>query len=445
VKRRAHIAVWIASGIFVAVLYTHGYAFVVAPPGPGHHVDLIGIDGPINPAAADFIDDALKRAGTDGADALVIELDTPGGLLTSAQQIVKSLLNSAVPVIVYVAPAGSSAASAGTFVTEAANLAAMAPGTTIGAAHPVEMTGGNVEGALGTKIENYTASFARTIAQHRGRNEQWMEDAVRKSSSIDQRQALKLHVIDIVASDLNDLLAQASNREVTVAGGRKVKLQVAGAEVRTYEMRFGERVLNRLADPNLMYLLLIAGLLGIYLEFAHPGVYLPGVAGAICILLALASFQVIPINLTGLLLILLGVGLLTAEAFVTSYGVLGMGGVIAFLLGSLFLVDRSETDLRISFSIIVGAAFALAAIILGIGFFVIREGRQRAKTGSEGLIGELAEVREQIEPGAPGRVFVHGEIWRAVSDQPIGPGNHVRVTGVRGLEVTVRPISTLGD
>jgi len=440
VKRRAHIAVWIASGFVVAVLSTHGYAFVVAPPGPGHHIDLIGIDGPINPAAADFIDDALKRAVTDGADALVIELDTPGGLLTSAQQIVKSLLNAAVPVIVYVAPAGSSAASAGTFVTEAANLAAMAPGTTIGAAHPVEMTGGNVEGALGTKIENYTASFARTIAQQRGRNEQWMEDAVRKSSSIDQRQALKLHVIDIVALDLKDLLAQASNHEVTVAGGRKVKLQVAGAEVRTYEMRFGERVLNRLADPNLMYLLLIAGLLGIYFEFAHPGVYLPGVTGAICILLALASFQVIPINLTGLLLILLGVGLLTAEAFVTSYGVLGMGGVIAFLLGSLFLVDRSETDLRISFSIIAGASFALAAIILGIGFFVIREGRQRAKTGSEGLIGELAEVREQIGPGAPGRVFVHGEIWRAVSDQPIAPGNHVRVTGVRGLEVTVRPI-----
>jgi membrane-bound serine protease (ClpP class) len=442
VKRRAHIAVWIASGIVAAVLSTHGYAFVVAPrtSGLGHHVDLIGIDGPINPASADFIDDALKRAGTDGADALVIDLDTPGGLLTSAQQIVKSLLNSAVPVIVYVAPAGSSAASAGTFVTEAANLAAMAPGTTIGAAHPVEMTGGNVEGALGTKIENYTASFARTIAQQRGRNEQWMEDAVRKSSSIDQRQALKLHVIDIVALDLKDLLAQASNREVTVAGGRKVKLQVAGAEVRTYEMRFGERVLNRLADPNLMYLLLIAGLLGIYFEFAHPGVYLPGVTGAICILLALASFQVIPINLTGLLLILLGVGLLTAEAFVTSYGVLGMGGVIAFLLGSLLLVDRSETDLRISFSIIVGAAAALAAIILGIGFFVIREGRQRAKTGSEGLIGELAEVREQIGPGAPGRVFVHGEVWRAVSDQPIGPGNHVRVTGVRGLEVTVRPV-----
>src|SRR5579864_8551706 len=336
-----------------AVLCTRGYAFVVAP-GPGHHVDLIAIDGPINPAAADFIDDSIKRASTDGADALVIELDTPGGLLTSSQQIVKSLLNAAVPVIVYVAPAGSSAASAGTFITEAANIAAMAPGTTIGAAHPVEMTGGNVEGALGTKIENYTASFARTIAQQRGRNEQWMEDAVRKSSSIDQRQALKLHVIDIVASDLSDLLAQASNREVTVAGGRKVKLQVAGAEVRTFEMRFGERVLNRLADPNLMYLLLIAGLLGIYFEFAHPGVYLPGVAGAICLLLALASFQVIPINLTGLLLILLGVGLLTTEAFVTSYGVLGMGGVIAFLLGSLFLVDASETDLRISLSIIVG-------------------------------------------------------------------------------------------
>ena len=407
-------------------------------------IDLIEIDGAINPASADFILDALRRAQGDGAAALVIELDTPGGLLTSARQIVKALLNAPVPVIVYVAPSGASAASAGTFVTEAAHIAAMAPGTTIGAAHPVEMTGQDVPGAMGEKLENFTASFAKTIARGRGRNEAWIEDAVRKSSAIGETEALKLHVIDIVASDLNSLLSQASGRTIKLSDGSVVKLQVANAIVRRGEMRLGERLLNHLADPNLMYLLMIAGLAGLYFEFAHPGVFLPGVVGAICLLLALASFQVIPINLAGLMLIILGTVLLASELFVTSYGVLGMGGVVAFVIGSFLLVDRSETDLGIDRGIIFGAAVAMSALILGVGYVAFRERRGRAKTGREGLIGEIGVVRDAIAPGVPGRLFVHGEIWRAASAAAITVGAHARIDAVQGLELRVSPIETSG-
>jgi membrane-bound serine protease (ClpP class) len=407
------------------------------------HVDVIDVVGPINPASADFIADSIARAQSDAAAALVIEIDTPGGLLGSARDIVKALLNSPIPVIAYVAPAGASAASAGTFVVEAANIAAMAPGTTIGAAHPVEIGGGDIGGTLGQKMENFTASFAKTIAAQRGRNEAWMEEAVRKSSALDDRQALKLHVVDLVAPDLPNLLNQLSHRQLSLPGGRVVTLDFSGAAIDRHSMRFGENVLNRLADPNLMYLLMIAGLLGLYFEFAHPGVYLPGVVGAICLLLALASFEVIPINLAGLFLILLGAGMLISELFVTSYGVLGIGGVIAFVLGSLFLVDMSQTNLSVDRTTVAGAAVAFTVFILGIGYVVVRERRRPAMTGREGLIGEIGEVREAIQPGVAGRVLVHGELWRAVSDRTLAPGTAVRVRAVRGLEINVADVESV--
>ena len=406
-------------------------------------VELIAIDGVINPASADFIDNAIARAVTINAKALVIELDTPGGLLTSAQSIVKALLNAPIPVIVYVAPAGASAASAGTFITEAANIAAMAPGTTIGAAHPVEATGGDVKGEMGMKLENFTASWAKTIAEQRGRNQDWVEQAVRKSVSIGATEALKLHVIDLIAPDLPSLLRQTSGRTVTVAGRRPIKLDLVNAAIEHREMRLGESVLNRLADPNLMYLLMLAGIIGIYLEFAHPGAYLPGVAGGICLLLALASFQVIPINLAGLALILFGVVMILTELFVTSYGVLGLGGMFAFILGSLFLVDTSETNLAVNRSLIAGAAAAFGAIVVAIGYVVVRERRGQATTGREGLIGEIGVVQTAITPGFPGRIFVHGESWRARSGAPIIIGARVRVKAVRGLEVEVEPVTTV--
>jgi membrane-bound serine protease (ClpP class) len=410
---------------------------------PQRHVDAIEVTGPINPASADFIADSIAHAQADGAAALVIQIDTPGGLLSSARDIVKAVLNSPVPVIAYVAPAGASAASAGTFVVEAANIAAMAPGTTIGAAHPVDMGGGDIGGVMGQKMENFTASFAKTIAAQRGRNEAWMEDAVRKSSAIDDREALKLHVIDFVAPNLPSLLSQTTGRRLSLPAGRRVTLGLAGATINKRGMRFGENVLNRLADPNLMYLLMIGGLLGLYFEFAHPGVYLPGVVGAICLLLALASFEVIPINLAGLLLILLGTGLLVSELFVTSYGVLGIGGVIAFVLGSLFLVDTSQTNLGVDRTTIAGAAVAFSAVVLGLGYVVMRGRGRPAMTGREGLVGEIGEVREAIQPGVAGSVLVHGELWRAVSDISLPPGTHVRVQAVHGLEINVVNVTGL--
>ena len=400
-------------------------------------VELIAIDGSINPATADFIEDSLQDAARGGASALVIELDTPGGLLTSTQRIVKDLLGAAIPVIVYVAPSGAGAASAGTFITEAANIAAMAPGTTIGAAHPVGAGGEDEKGVLGEKIENFTASFARSIAEQRGRNQDWVVEAVRKSVAIDDSEALARHVIDIVAPDLQSLLKQASGRQVKV-NGTTVTLVLGGATVRQRRMRPGQQLFDAVANPNIMYLLLMAGVLGLYFEFAHPGVFLPGVAGAICLLLALASFEVLPINIAALLLVFLGVMMLASEAFVTSYGVMGLGGVAALVLGSLFLIDASQTNLEVSRGIIAGGAIGLSAIILGISYVIARDRGRAAYTGREGLIGEIGEVREAIAPGTPGRVFVHGEIWRAVSDHPIGAGARACVTAVRGLEIEVR-------
>jgi membrane-bound serine protease (ClpP class) len=403
-------------------------------------VDLISIDGSINPAVGSYVEDSINYAAANGAAALVIELDTPGGLLTSAEKIVKDILGAPLPVIVYVAPSGASAASAGTFITEAANIAAMAPGTTIGAAHPVEEGGGEVKGVMGEKLENFAASWARTIAEQRGRNQDWMEEAVRHSASIAESDALAKHVVDIVAPDLRSLLRQASGRTVKVRG-RAMTLELADATVRRVSMSFGQRVLNTLSDPNIVYLLLMAGIVGLYFEFAHPGVVFPGVAGAICLLLALASFEVLPINLAGLLLIFLGIGLLVAEAFVTSYGVLGVGGVTSFVLGSLFLIDTSKTNLEVNRGMIAGAAVALSAVIIGLGYVVARERGRRAVTGPEGLIGEVGEVREAIGPGTPGKVFVHGEIWRASSLDPIAAGARAQITAIRGLELEVRRFS----
>ncbi|MBI3759801.1 MAG: nodulation protein NfeD [Deltaproteobacteria bacterium] len=442
-RRALTIAMWAALVMLLAI----GHSLATSEtPTPAQHgrsqerwIDLIDIDGSINPATADFIDDSIAKAHEGGASALIIRLDTPGGLLSSARKIVKSMLNAPLPIIVYVAPQGATATSAGTFVLGAANIAAMAPGTTVGAAHPIEANGNEAPGKVGEKLENYTASFSKSIAHQRGRNEAWYEEAVRKSSSISESEALKLHVIDFVAKDIPDLLAKASGRVVTLADGHTITLELAGIETRSSRMTLGQSILDRLADPNIMYLLMLAGAIGLYFEFSHPGVYLPGVAGAICLLLALTSFQLIPINLAGLLLIMLGMGMLLAELFVTSYGALGIGGVIAFVIGSLFLVNTSETNLNVSRGIIAGAAVGFSAIVLGIGYLVLHGHRGRATTGGEGMIGKVGEVREPIEAGIPGQIFVHGEIWRAVSENPIAAGTRARITAVRGLEVTVRP------
>ena len=399
------------------------------------HVDLITIDGSINPAVDDFIRESIVRSKSNGAAALIIQLDTPGGLLTSTRTIVKELLGAPVPVIVYVAPSGAGAGSAGVFITMAAHIAAMAPGTNIGAAHPVAGGGQEVKGVMGEKIENFTASFSESIAQKRGRNTEWAIQAVRKSVAITEKEALKIKVIDIVAKDISDLLEQAHGRKVDIDGS-KHELSVKGARIERHEMSLKQKVLNTIADPNIAYLLMMAGLLGLYMEFAHPGVIFPGVAGAICLLLAFASLQLLPINYAGLGLIILGIGLLVGEAFAPSFGVLGVGGLISLTLGSFFLFDTEGSDLIVDRSIIFTAVATLGSFVLVVSYLVFRSQQSKPTLGIAGLIGEIGEVRGKLSPS--GKIFVHGEYWNAQADSEIDVGEKVEVVGIEGMVLKVR-------
>lgn len=399
------------------------------------HVDLIVIDGSINPAVDDFIREGIGRAKSNGAQALIIQMDTPGGLLTSTRTIVKEMLGAPVPVFVYVAPSGAGAGSAGVFITMAAHVAAMAPGTNIGAAHPVAGGGQEVKGVMGEKIENFTASFAESIAQKRGRNTEWAIQAVRKSVAITEKEALKINVIDIVATDIEDLLKQADGRTVDL-DGRKHVLMLKDARVVTHEMNLKQKVLNRIADPTIAYLLLMAGILGLYMEFSHPGVIFPGVAGAICLLLAIASLQVLPFSAVGLVLILLGIALLVGEAFMPSFGVLGIGGVVSLTFGSLLLFDAENTGLAVDRSVIFTAALTLGAIVLAISYLVFRSQTAKPTLGFAGLIGEIGEARTKLSPA--GKVFVHGEYWNARADGEIEAGEKVEVVSCEGMNLKVR-------
>jgi membrane-bound serine protease (ClpP class) len=399
------------------------------------HVDLIVIDGSINPAVDDFIRESIGRSKTNGARALIIQLDTPGGLLTSTRTIVKELLSDVVPVIVYVAPSGAGAGSAGVFITLAAHIAAMAPGTNIGAAHPVAGGGQEVKGIMAEKIENFTASFSESVAQQRGRNTEWAIQAVRKSVSITEKEALKIKVTDIVAKDIDDLLEQAHGRKVDIEG-RKHELALKGARVERYEMSLKQKVLNTIADPNIAYLLMMAGILGLYMEFAHPGVIFPGVAGAICLLLAFASLQLLPINYTGLALIFFGIALLIGEAFYPSFGVLGIGGIISLTLGSLLLFDTPMSDFGVDRTIVFTAVGTLGSFVLAVSYLVFRSQKEKVTLGVEGLIGEIGVVKDKLSP--TGRVFVHGETWRAEADNEIDVGEKVEVVGVEGMVLKVR-------
>jgi membrane-bound serine protease (ClpP class) len=398
-------------------------------------VNLITISGTINPAVDDFIRESVRVTADQGAEALVIELDTPGGLLTSAKSIVKEMLGAPVPVIVYVSPTGASATSAGVFVTLAAHVAVMAPGTTIGAAHPVDAGGGNIGGDMREKVENFTVAFVQSIAEQRGRNVQWAEEAVRKSVSITEEEAVNLKVVDLVAADLRSLLAQTAGREVRV-GEKTVKLGLgADTAVTRLEMRFKQRVLNLIADPNVSYLLFMAGLLGLYFELANPGVVLPGVVGGICLLLAFAAFQVLPIDATGALLLLFALVLMIAEAFVTSFGVLGVGGIVAFIVGGLMLFDPEDAGFGVPLPLLLGLALVSALVIVVVGGMALKARNRPVVSGRELLLGSAGTVLA-VEGGETW-AQIEGERWRVRADAALVPGDQVRVTGMDGLTLLV--------
>jgi membrane-bound serine protease (ClpP class) len=396
-----------------------------------NQVVIIELEGPINPGTAMYVSRGLEEAKKRKAVLSIIRLDTPGGLASSMRTIVKAMLNSSIPVVVYVGPKGAGAASAGVMVTVAGHIAAMAPGTNIGAAHPVTAGGKDIEKTMSKKVVNDMAAYARSIAEEKGKNGKWVEKAIRESVSITADEALKKNVIDLVAKDIDELIKLLDGRKVTLPGG-KVVLKTAGAKKVYYRLGFRDKVLKTISDPNIAYILMMIGLAGLYFELSHPGAIFPGVIGAISLILAFYSFQTLPVNYAGLLLIVLAVIFFLAEIKVTSYGILSIGGLISLTLGSIMLFEDVGVSLKLM----------MPTILLVGGFFVVvaalafRAYRRRPKGGSEGLVGEMGTVRERIDP--EGLIFVHGEYWRARAAERLEPGDSVEVESVDGLVLRVR-------
>ncbi|GAB4247147.1 MAG: nodulation protein NfeD [Acidobacteriota bacterium] len=395
----------------------------------------IEVDGVIDPITADFIAGAVEEAEAENAEALLLQLSTPGGLGISMQEIVQTILNSRVPVVCYVAPRGAHAASAGFFILLAADVAAMAPGTNTGAAHPVFPFGMENEVML-EKVRNDALASLRSIVQHRRRNYELAEKGVLESKSYTEQEALEGGLIDLVAVDEADLLKQLDGREVTRLDGTVQVLKTAGVRVRVHEMSFRERVLSAIADPNFALILGVIGVLGLYFEFTQPGMVVPGVVGGICLLLALLGFSLLPVNLIGLLLILLAIGLFVAEVKVQGFGILGLGGIVAMVLGLLLLVDTPYPELRIGLGLALAVAIPFAVIFIFLLRLVIVSHRRKVTTGETGLVGQLGTAKTDVGPQG-GRVFVAGELWRARSRVPIPAGARVRVVQVKGLDMVV--------
>jgi len=403
-----------------------------AAPAP---VAVIELDGAITPVTSRLLTAAIDRAQAERDQALVVKLNTPGGLESSMRSMVQSILKAEIPVIVYVAPKGARAASAGVFITIAAHVAAMAPATNIGAAHPVAVGGGDTGKEMGKKIENDAAAFARSLAAERGHNVEWAEKAVRASVSATEREAVKLKVVDLVADSVPDLLDKIDGRTVKTARGN-VTLATKDAPVKLIEVGFRDRFLALITDPNIAYILMMVGMLGIFFELQNPGVTLPGVIGGISLILAFFAFQSLPINWAGVLLILFGVGLLIAEIKIASHGVLTAGGVVAMILGSFMLYEAPEVGFRVAWTVILPTVGATAGLVIWAVSAGVRAMMRRPVTGSSGMIGRLAVARSALGP--EGQVQLDGEIWRAVSDGgAIAAGEQVRVTAVDGLTLKV--------
>jgi membrane-bound serine protease (ClpP class) len=406
----------------------------VAAPAP---VAVMEMEGAITPITVRLVGTAVERAQAERAQALVLQLDTPGGLERSMRSIVQIILSSEVPVIVYVGPTGARAASAGVFITMAAHVAAMAPATNIGAAHPVAVGGGASDKEMLKKVENDAAAFVRSIATERGRNVEWAEKAVRSSVSATEREAVKLRIVDLVADSIPDLLVKIDGRTVKTAKG-VVTLQTKDAPVKKIEIRFRDRFLALITDPNVAYVLMMVGMLGLFFELSNPGSILPGVLGGISLILAFFAFQSLPINWAGLLLILFGVILLIAEIKVVSHGILTIGGVISMLLGSMMLYDAPEAGsaLRISWWVIVPAVGSTAGLVIFALSYGVRALYRTPTTGAPGMVGERAVARTPLAPA--GQVAIGGELWQAVAQNgPVAEGELVTVVRVDGLTLTV--------
>lgn len=441
-------------GLIALMATTAAFAITSATPMAHPTAVVLRVDGAISPASADYVVRGIARADSMHAGAIVLELDTPGGLSSSMRDIVKAILASPVPVIGYVAPSGARAASAGTYIMYACQVAAMAPATNIGAATPVSMTGAGsmplpaasagkaVSASAGNtemrKVTNDAVAYIRALAERRGRNADWAEKAVREAASVSAAEALKLHVIDLVAPDIPVLLADVDGRSVETSTGTRV-LHTRGAAIETVAPGVRSQFLGVIANPSVAYILLLLGLGGLVMEGLHPGGILPGVVGAICLLLALYAFQLLPVNYAGLGLILLGVILIVSEAFVPAYGVLGTGGVISFVIGSVILMHTGVPGYGLALPLVIGLAIAATGVLIGIVWMAMRSHRQRVVSGREEMVGAVAEVVADF--AGLGLVHVHGERWQARSDVPLRRGQRVSVVGMHGLVLDVRPVT----
>lgn len=394
----------------------------------------------INPVTADYLAGAIARAEEEHAGLLVVELDTPGGLESAMRQMVRGILGSRIPVAVYVSPSGARAASAGVLVTLASDVAAMAPGTNIGAAHPVGIGGGTMDNTMAGKVENDSAAYARSLAARKGRNPAWAESAVRKSASLTEREALDNGVIDLVSPSLAVLLAQVDGRTIRKETG-SVTLRTRDARVVRYPMDFRHRALSALADPNIAYILLMVGIYGLFFELSNPGAVFPGVVGGISLILGFYAMQTLSADYAGLLMILLGVVLFLLEVKVHSYGTLSIGGTVAMLLGTLMLFRTSADPwLRISWSVVgtmVGVSVLFFSAVVRL---VVKSRRAQPMTGSEGMIGAVGEARADFDTAGRGKVFVQGELWDARCDRPVSRGDAVTVSGREGMTLRVHPV-----
>jgi membrane-bound serine protease (ClpP class) len=398
-------------------------------------VMVITVNGVINPVSSEYIGKSIKKASNKRVEALVIELDTPGGLDTSMRSIVKEIVGSEIPVVVFVAPGGARAASAGVFITLAAHISAMAPGTNIGAAHPVAI-GEKMDKTMAEKATNDAAAYIKSLADRQGRNAVWAENAVRKSISATENEALKERVIDLVTKDINSLLSDIDGKKVRTASSEKV-LKTKGAAVSREEPGLRHKILNFISDPNVAYMLMLLGFYGLFFELTNPGAIFPGVFGGICLILAFYAFQTLPVNYAGLLLIILAIILFILEVKITSYGVLTIGGVIAMVIGSLMLFESSGPFIKLSLYLILPAVIVTALFFTLIIGLALQAYKRKPVTGTEGLIGTEGTARTGITKDS-GMVFLHGEIWSAYSDDNIAKDDKIEVESVSGLKLKVR-------
>ena len=402
-------------------------------------VYIIPVADAISPGTAEFIKSGIKTAEENDAACVIIELDTPGGLAESMRIIVQNILGSRVPVVVFVAPSGARAASAGVMITMAADIAAMAPGTNIGAAHPVGAGGKEIDGTMSEKVVNDMVAQAKSVAEKRGRNAEWVEQAIRESVSVTEKEALEKNVIDLVARDTDDLIKQLNGREIPEKG----VLHLDNPKIVFQEETFRTKILKTISDPNIAYILMMIGLAGLYFELSHPGAIFPGVIGGICLILAFFALQTLPVNYAGILLIVLAIIFFIMEMKITSYGLLSVAGIVSLLLGSLMLFEGSSPGMRLSWSVLLPTISLVSGFFVVLASLVFRAQVSKPATGSRGLVGEVGVVKKALHPH--GKVFVHGELWNARSKVPLDEETKVRVVNVVNLMLEVEPITENGQ